>query len=224
MSTKKDKYYMTVNTYITNVDTIQASEQDLIDDLTIEIIQMAGHDFSYIPRTIVSEDEIFGEDSSSTFDSYETIEMYIDSVDGFEGEGDILSSFGLQISDTAKLVVSKTRFEEIYSGNPDIERPREGDLIYFPLTKGLFEINFVEDENPFYQASKLYSYVLTVELFDYSHEDLNTGITEVDDLNDEFLNNDDSVNDPYADNTIFDTEGDLISDFTENDPFGDHLD
>ena len=134
----------------------------------------------YIPRTIVNKDELFGEDTISKFEGGTQIEMYVESVDGFEGDGDFISKFGLEIRDSISLVVSKKRFvQEIANG-----RPLEGDLIYFPLTKGLFEIKFVEHENPFYQLGKLYTYKLSCELFQYSQEDLNTGWSDVDTIED----------------------------------------
>jgi len=160
------------------------SEQSLIDDLTIETIKIHGEEMVYIPRTYVEIDDLFGEDILSSFNEGNIIEMYIDKVDGFGGEGDFVARFGLEIRDTVDLVVSKTRFAEVMSHDPEITRPREGDLIYFPLSKGLFEIKFVEHENPFYQLGSLYTYKLSCQLFKYSHEDINTGFSEVDDLED----------------------------------------
>ncbi|HIJ11496.1 TPA: hypothetical protein HA278_05555, partial [Candidatus Woesearchaeota archaeon] len=129
----------------------QQSEKNLIEDITIESIKIHGYDMVYIPRTLVGEDTIFGEDAISKFIDGNVIEMYIESVDGFQGEGDFISKFGLQIRDSVDLVVSKKRFEQSLLYQSDIKVPREGDLIYFPLSKGLFEIKFVEHENPFYQ-------------------------------------------------------------------------
>ena len=149
--------------------------------MSIEAIKIYGHDFVYIPRTLVKEDELFGEDVLSTFDNGVEIEMYVQNVDGFEGDGDFVSKFGLEVRDSMKLVVSKKRFEEeITPVESSITYPREGDLIFFPMTKGLFEIKFVEHENPFYQLNKLYTYSLSCELFQYGQEDLNTGWTDVD--------------------------------------------
>ena len=212
----------TTNPYVNNVDNNISAEQNLIEDLTVETIKFFGHTFVYIPRTLVNEDEIFGEDTISKFESNQSIEMYIENVDGFEGEGDILSKFGLEIRDSATLVLAKRRFEQTFRGNPD--RPQEGDLIYFPLTKGLFEITFTEHENPFYQAGKLYSFRMDVELFEFSHEDFETGVPEIDEIADRLENPDDAdLNDEFADNETFETEGDDIKDFTEDDPFGDLL-
>ena len=161
------------------------SEQNLVEDITIEAIRMDGHDVIYIPRTLVNKDFLFGEDTISKFEQGINIEMYISSVDGFEGEGDFASKFGIQIKDTVEFIVSKKVFEKNLSHESTIIRPREGDLIYLPLSKGLFEIKFVEHENPFYQLGKLYTYVLNCEVFTYSQEDIDTGISDIDKVEDE---------------------------------------
>ena len=167
---------MAKNSYFRDVN----SENDLIHDLTIETIKIHGRDMVYIPRTLVNEDQLFGEDTISKFENGVEIEMYIQSVDGFGGDGDFISKFGLEIRDTVELVIAKRRFEESFSHDSNIIRPREGDLVFFPLTKGLFEIKFVEHENPFYQLGKLYTYKLSCELFNYSHQDMDTGFSEID--------------------------------------------
>jgi hypothetical protein len=157
-----------------------SGEQNVLEDLTIETIKAMGKDMVYIPRTLVNEDKLFGEDLISKFDDGYQLEMYIQSVDGFEGEGDILSKFGLEIRDRVELLVSKKRFEQTVGDYESVTRPKEGDLIYFPLSKTLFEINFVEHENPFYQLGKLYTYKLSCEVFTYSHEEIDTGYTDID--------------------------------------------
>ena len=160
-----------------------SGDASIIEDLTIETIKAMGHDFIYIPRTLINTDELFGEDTLSKFDDGYELEMYIQNVDGFEGEGDILSKFGLEIRDRMTLVLSKSRFEKVVGIHEgEITKPREGDLVYFPLSKTLFEINFVEHENPFYQLGKLHTYVLTCEVFTYSQEDIDTGITDIDNV------------------------------------------
>jgi hypothetical protein len=157
-----------------------SGEQTLTDDVTIEIIKMMGKDMVYIPRTLVNVDTLFGEDDISKFDDGYTIEMYIESVNGFSGRGDVLSKFGIEIKDNVELVVSRKRFEDAVGTYENITRPREGDLIYFPLSKTVFEINFVEHENPFYQLGKLFTYKLSCETFTYSHEEIDTGISDID--------------------------------------------
>lgn len=157
------------------------AEQNLVEDLTIERIRMMGQDMVYVPREMIKKDAIFGEAGKYKFKDAFTIEMYIESVNGFEGEGDILSKFGIQVKDKVTLLVAKKRFEkEVSENRTDITRPREGDLIYFPLSNSLFEINFTEHENPFYVMGKLYLYKLTCELFTYDHSIMDTGVTEID--------------------------------------------
>jgi hypothetical protein len=163
----------------------RGSEQSLVNDLTIEAIKIHGQDMVYIPRTYVDIDQLFGEDVLSKFEEGNYIEMYIDSYDGFEGEGDFIAKFGLEIRDSITLVVSKQRFEQTMSHDSNITRPREGDLIYFPLSKSIFEIKFVEHENPFYQVGNLYTYKLSCDLFRYSHEEINTDFSDIDSAEDE---------------------------------------
>ena len=140
----------------------------------------------YIPRTLMNEDKLFGEDTQSKFDDGYSLEMYIESADGFEGDGDFVSKFGLEIRDSVSLIFSKKRFEQVVTVNEaSIPKPREGDLIYFPLSKGLFEIKFVEHENPFYQLGKLHTYKVSCELFVYSHEEIDTGYSDIDALEDD---------------------------------------
>jgi hypothetical protein len=162
------------------------AEQNLIEDLTVETIRMMGQDMIYVPREMINEDKIFGEAGKYKFKDAFPIEMYIESVNGFEGQEDIMSKFGIQVKDKVTLIVARKRFEkEVSEKRTDIKRPREGDLIYFPLSNGLFEINFTEHENPFYVLGKLYVYKLTCELFTYDHSIMDTGVTEIDDLEDE---------------------------------------
>ena len=160
-------------------------EQNIVEDLTIEMIKTMGRDMVYIPRTLVNEDKLFGEDTTSKFDDGYEIEMYIQSVDGFEGEGDVLSKFGIQIKDRLELVVSRKRFEEAVGSYENTTRPKEGDLIFFPLSNTVFEINFVEHENPFYSLGKLFTYKLSCEVFTYSEEEIDTGYSDIDKVEDE---------------------------------------
>lgn len=156
------------------------SEQTLIDDLSIEVIKIHGYDMLYLPRTLVREDKILGEDRSpSRFNSAIEIEMLVESVDGFEGDGEAFTRFGLEVRDNIVLLVSKTRFEREL-GYLGIETPREGDLLFFPISNGFFEINFVERHNPFYQLSKINTYKLTCSLFKYTGEIFDTGWSIID--------------------------------------------
>lgn len=167
------------NNYINNF--AASNEQNLIDELTRECIQFYGVDNIYLPRTFVSEDKLLGEDTINQFNEGFELEMLIENVDSFSGEQDIISKFGYEVNDEITFAVSKTAFE-ISTG---MSVPQEGDLVYFPLSNGVFEIKFVEDENPFYQSGKLYQYKLVCQLFQYSHETLDTSIEQIDSLEDE---------------------------------------
>lgn len=164
-------------------------EQTLIENLFTEAVKIYGFDVYYIPRTLVNVDTIFQEDELSKFTSAHSIEMYLQSVDGFEGEGDFLSKFGLEIRDRASFVVVKSRWSSAVDDNASLiveGRPNEGDLIYLPLTKALFEIKFVEHENIFYQVNNIYTYRIDVERFVYSSEVIDTGIDAIDAVEDAF--------------------------------------
>lgn len=165
-----------------------AEEQALVDSLTIESIQIHGIGVKYIPRVDVALDELFGEDQLSSFNEVFEIEMYIKNFEQFGGDGDFLSKFGLEIRDEVILQVSKTRWEEdITNGsppNPELPRPREGDLIYFPFSGRLFEIHFVEHEDVFYQLGKLYTYEIRCKLFEYSSQQFNTSDPDIDKIED----------------------------------------
>jgi hypothetical protein len=146
---------------------------------------MYGNEVMYIPRTLVSKDEILGEDRLSQFKTAFPIEMYFENVDNFGGQGAFIQKFGLMMEQSATLVVARRRWDQFvgrYGVTTVPSRPNEGDLIYFPLSKGLFEIKFVQHQDPFYQLGKLYVYKLQVELFQYSSERIDTGIKAVDDF------------------------------------------
>lgn len=156
------------------------SEQDLIDDLSVEVIKIHGFDMVYLPRTLVRKDELFGEDRSpSRFSTGREIEMLVETVDGFEGDGEIFTRVGLQIQDNITLLVARRRFEQEFA-DLGFKTPREGDLLYFPISGALFEINFVERENPFYQLNKISTYKITCSLFKYTGEDFETGWSDID--------------------------------------------
>ena len=167
---------MSTNLYFNNVTS--HAEQELINDLTSEVIKIHGMDVFYIPRTIVKEDLLLDEDVLSRFSTAYEIEMYLKSTEGFGGEGDLVSKFGLDVRDEVIFTVHKDRFNLA----TDMDKPLEGDLIFLPINKGLFEIKFVEHEQPFYQAGKNYSFDITCELYQYSEEQLETGITAIDDI------------------------------------------
>lgn len=171
---------MPTNVYFTHGT---RNEQYLVEDLIIESLKIYGQEFFYIPRTLVSKDEILGEDRLSEFKSSFPIEMYFENVDAFDGQGQFIQKFGLMVEQSATLVVARRRWDQLvgrYGQTIIPNRPCEGDLIYFPLSKGLFEIKFVKHQDPFYQLGKLYVYKLQVELFQYASERIDTGIAEVD--------------------------------------------
>jgi hypothetical protein len=162
----------------------QPTEQNVTEDIAIEIIRMMGKELWYIPREFVNLDRLFGEDQLNRFTKAYPIEMYIVSYSGFDG-GEVISKFGIENKDRMTVVLSKKRFnKEVTTNDILINRPREGDLIYFPLSKTLFEINFVEHELPFYQLDKNYVFTLTCETFTYSAENFNTGNETIDSVND----------------------------------------
>lgn len=272
---------MALNKYYNNFN--YGREQDLIEDLIIESIKMYGYDCRYLPRTFVRKDPLFGEDTLSKFEDAVELEMYIKNVEGFEGEGDFLSRFGLQIRDQITFTVARKRFDQArseslmtevgyqilqeeadtnapsrlrlsQSANTEMfsiqletataegyaietNRPTEGDLIYFPLTEKMYEIKFVEHEAIFYQMGRLQTYDIVCELWEYSSEQVNTGNTQIDGIEDrytmdilqyEFLLEDDTkllsedggsviqefrieTNDPSANNEFFDNKDPMWS-------------
>ena len=164
-----------------------SSEQRLVQDLINEQLKMYGQDVVYMPRQLINEKTIIKEVVVSKFDDSFRIEAYISNFNGFGGQGDILSKFGVKTSDELTLIISKERYEDFISpfllDDPDIKvatRPQEGDLIYLPIDNGLFEIKYVEGKVPFYQLNNLYVYELRCEIFRYEDELIDTSIDEVD--------------------------------------------
>ena len=171
---------MPTNVYF---DTGTKPEQALYEDLMIEQLRIYGQDVYYIPRKMAGTDNIFGEDNSSSFEDAYLIEMYMETVDGYEGEKELMSKFGLDIQDDATFVVARRRWEQFVSIDNNIiesSRPNEGDLIFFPKGKKLFEITFVDHDDPFYQVHNLPTYKLKCKTFEYSSEEIDTGIAELD--------------------------------------------
>ena len=171
---------MPTNVYF---DTGTKPEQHLYEDLMIEQLKIYGQDVFYIPRTLVKEDELFGEDTLSKFDDAYLIEMYFENVEGYEGEKEIMSKFGLQMQEDVTFVVARRRFEQLVSHDSNLivkTRPNEGDLVYFPKVKKIFEISFVDHDDPFYQVHNVPAFKLKCKTFEYSSEDMDTGIAEID--------------------------------------------
>lgn len=174
----------TVNHYFhSGIPIGRRSEQNLYEDLIIECLKIYGFETYYIPRKTFNEDIVLGEDPLNTFEHAYPIEMYMENVMGFEGEGELLSKFGVELRDTARFVVARKRWLESVGryGNTILElRPAEGDLLYFPMTKSFFEVRKVIAEDPFFQIGKLFVFKLDCELYQFSDERIDTGIAEID--------------------------------------------
>ena len=265
-----------------------AREQDLVEDLILESIKIYGHSVKYLPRTTVKNDHLFGEDVLSKFDESIEIEMYLKSMEGFEGDGQFLSKFGLEIRDQIVLTVSRKRFDQSITspklmtevgynlifedGNNNepsrqfltgsaateawvqegsdylntLNRPREGDLIYFPMMDKIFEVMYVDDRPVHFQLGRMQSYDLRCELYEYSSERIDTGDSTIDSVEDEntldtlnfqftledglgILKSEDGdsilqeftieTTAPAANNAFFQFEADSILDFSERNPF-----
>lgn len=236
---------MATNFYFNNF--ASSAEQDLISDLVLESIKIYGLDVYYIPKKEVDKDNIYLEDPSVEYNKSYLIDMYVKNVDGFEGEGDFLSKFNIEIRDQITFTVSRRNFEaEISRMESSIMRPQEGDLIFFPLNNKVFQIKFVEHESVFYQIGSLQMYDLKCELFEYSNEIINTGIDVIDSLQQKYstsynnfalLTESDlelidqdgftltlenfvlETQDVLSDNQDIEVEADAIIDFSEIDPF-----
>ena len=155
-------------------------EQNLLDDLIVESIRIYGLDMWYVPRTVNNLDKLYTSDDQSSYESAHMVEVYIKSVDGFAGDGNFLSKFGLQIRDQVVFSIARRSFDSYVGKRNDLSRPREGDLIYFPLNDKLFQIKFVNKFEMFYQLGTLQTWEITCELFEYSNEVFSTGIEAID--------------------------------------------
>jgi len=221
---------MATNAFFRNID--NSYEQNLIDDLVIESIQMYGVDVKYVSRANKNIDSLLNEDDIPTFDAYYDFEVYIKNVDGFEGEGDFLSKFGLQIRDSITFSVAIRTFERFVTRENDTRlRPIAGEVIFLPLNNKLYKIQHVEHESVFYQSGALQIYDMRCELMEFSGEQFDTGIYEIDHFFDDIDTTANTVNtltaltavDPLADNLAFETQADDILDFSEMDPFSENI-
>lgn len=175
---------MPVSHYFNHYSPNITGEQGLLDDLIVESIQIMGSDVYYIPRDSYNGiDEIWGETINAKFTKAYMLEMYLANVEGYEGEGDFFSKFGLEIRDTTNIIVSYRSFHR-YIPSTIASRPREGDLIYVPTMRKLFEIKFVEEELLFFSIGKRtpYIYELRCEVFRYNNENIETGVEEIDEI------------------------------------------
>lgn len=177
---------MAINHYFQSGTTIgTSSEQLLHEDLIIECLKIYGFEVFYMPRTTVNLDTIFNEDPLNLYKQCYPLEMYLTDIDGFSGEGDLLTKFGVELRDSANFIVSRRRWDQTVARAGSVQldtRPAEGDLLYFPLTKSFFEIRRVEGTDPFFQLGKLYVYQLYAELMQYSGERIDTNRDDVDDI------------------------------------------
>lgn len=235
---------MATNFFFNNFQASQ--EQLLIENLVIESIRIYGHDVYYIPRKLNKYDDVYGADDQSSYEVAYPIEMYIKSFDGFKGDGNFMSKFGLEIRDQVVFSMAQRIFNEEVGNYTSQLRPNEGDLIFFPLNQKCFQIKFVNKFEMFYQLGALQTWEVTCELFEYSGEKINTGIPEIDILQKKFstnildwtinqqdgyeIKNEDgdylilenaSLNDLViaSDNDEIQTESDAFIDFSAYDPF-----
>jgi len=220
---------MATNVYFQNYDYF--NEQQLIDDLVIETIQIHGVDIIYITNSIQEVDAIFREDDIPIYDETFDFEVYVKNVDGFEGEGDFLSKFGLEIRDQVTFTLAVRTFEKYVNRiRPDRKRPLEGDIIFFPLNSKMYKIMSVEHESIFYQAGSLQLFDMRCELIEYSGQRFQTGRDNID----TYFNDIDTTQattleslETYDDNAMnldFEKIGDDIIDFSERDPFSEDID
>ena len=173
---------MATSVYFNNYSVGVINEQRLLEDLIVESIKIMGHDCFYIPRDAYnSDDEIYGESVNAKFTRAYSIESYIANVEGYEGDGDFFSKFGLEIRDTSNFIISARSFQK-YVPSTIAARPREGDLLYVPVMRKLFEVKFIEEELNFFSIGKRNPYIfeLRCELFRFSDEDITTGVREID--------------------------------------------
>ena len=235
---------MATSVYFNNYASSQ--EQNLLQDLIAESIKIYGNDMYYLPRSAVNYDTIYLEDTLREYKQAIFLEMYIKSVDGFEGDGTFLSKFNLEIRDQITFSVSSRSFFDEVTQAANIERPREGDLIFFPQIKRLFEITYTDKYALFAPLGSLPLFDLKCQMFEYNGEILDTGIMDIDDIQYNYsptLNNfalldesgkqlttetgfslikesyDINMTDPSADNDEIESEALEFIDFSERDPF-----
>jgi hypothetical protein len=158
-------------------------EQNLAQDLADEQIKLFGTDIYYLPRTIL-KDNTLDDIIYSKYQSQFQVEMLLQNVEGFGSPSEFISKFGIRITDEVKFIVSSRRWDQVEAQyNPTLTvpgRPNDGDLLYFPLTKDIYEIKFVERETPFYQFGKIQFLILTAEIYEVGNDDISTGIADID--------------------------------------------
>ena len=165
------------------------NEKNLYEDLIIEGLKIYGQDCYYLPRTLVNRDLILGEDVASKFNAAYLLEMYMETTEGFAGSQEIINKFGLEIRDDTTFMISKRRWQDSVDDPATMivdGRPNEGDIIYMPLMNGFFEIQFVEDQEPFFQLGNLPVYKLRATRWEYSSEQIDTGVSDIDKAEDKY--------------------------------------
>jgi len=181
---------MPVNHYFQDGNGIgNTAEKRLYEDLIIEGLKIYGQDVYYLPRTIVNRDLILGEDMLSKFSSALLLEAYMETTEGFAGEQEIINKFGLEIREDTTFMISKRRFNQAVDEKATLVaegRPNEGDIIYMPLMNSFFEIQFVQDQEPFFQLGQLPVYKLVCTRWEYSSERLDTGVSTIDAAEDKY--------------------------------------
>lgn len=199
---------MATNFFFNNFQASQ--EQLLLEDLVIEAIRIYGHDVYYLPRKLNNYDEVYGADDVSSYETAYPIEMYIKSIDGFTGDGEFLSKFGVEIRNQVVFSIARRRFSEDVGEFTTQVRPNEGDIIYFPLNQRAFVIRYVNKYEMFYQLGALQTWEMTCEVFEYAGELFNTGIPEIDVIQQNYSTN-------VLDWTINNEQGEEIK--TEDDDY-----
>lgn len=221
---------MATNRYFRN--TSNTYEQNLIDDLVIESIGIYGIDVKFVTRNNTEIDNILQESDLPIFDAVYDFEVYVKNVDGFEGEGDFLSKFGLQIRDSITFTVAIRTFERhVTKENQNRIRPLEGEVIFFPMNSKMYKISHVEHESVFYQNGALQVYDMKCELMEYSGEQFDTGHPDIDDYFDDIDPTTTNIStltqlantDVGSSNLFFEQEGDDLLDFSEIDPFSENI-
>ena len=178
---------MAVSTFFDNFT--HDGYQQLLQDLGTQMIQRYGVDAYYMPRSHVNIDKLWLEDTLSQFDQATPIEVYIKTFSGWQGEGDLMQKFGISMADQITFSMMRNRWQQEFTNfQPNLIRPLEGDFIYLPLTRALFEVKFVEHESNFYQTGLLTYYDIKAERVNYSNEDLKTGVAEIDNIQSKFSN------------------------------------
>jgi len=162
------------------------SEQNLYEDLIVETISMYAYPIYYLPRTLEDKSEVYGEDGLSTYNKAYVLDVYIKSFDNYEGDGTFLSKFNLEIRDQLTVSLARRHFTDRVTSQNQAVRPKEGDLLYSPMMKRMFVIKYVNNTAAFYQLGKLYTWDLAADVWEYSNERFNTGVAEIDALEDRY--------------------------------------